>query len=48
MSRGMESIVDLIIIYTWKKLGNISSPNFMFLEFQLPVAWRYQILTAYI
>ena len=26
-----------------KKLGNTSSPNFMFLEFQLPEAWRYQI-----
>ena len=36
----MKSADDL---YTWKKLGNTSSPYFMFLEFQLPVACRYQI-----
>ena len=26
-----------------EKLGNTSSHNYMFLEFQLPLAWRYQI-----
>ena len=34
-------------IYTHgKRLGNTSSPNYMFLEFQLPVAWRYQIFDS--
>ena len=31
-----------------KMLGNTSSPNFMFLKFQLHVAWQYHFFTAYI
>ena len=39
---GKQSYMH-VYIYTWKKVRNTSSSNFMFLEFQLPVAWRYQI-----